>query len=81
MISRAANYVKAGTLVRCWGLLNKAQKRYARHLVSKYAYPVQMAIQRVYIFGYDPRPFDYRKQECVTEDVPASAFGFKKSSL
>ena len=57
-------------------LLSKARKRYARYLVERYGYPVRLAIQHAYIFGFDAWPYDYRTDTCVREERSARSFGF-----
>lgn len=74
--TRASKLAKAGNLNGRWNLLTKRRKAYARYLVSAYGYPVRVAIQQVYIFGFQDWPYDYRNSECVKERMPASAFGF-----
>lgn len=73
-VSRAKRYVEANDLNERWGLLCKWRKRYARYLVRKYGYTVHMAVQRAFIFGYDPWPYDYREMRCVMEETPRSRF-------
>lgn len=67
----------AGSLTRTWSLLSKPRKRYASYLVRRYAYPVHMAIQRAYIFGFDHWPYDYRAKQCVRDDTNPKRFGFR----
>ena len=59
-----------------WELLSKARKRYARYLVERYGYPVRLAIQHAYVFGFDAWPYDYRADTCVREERSARSFGF-----
>lgn len=78
-MSKSAKYLKAfreGGNNEAWNLLNKAQKKYAEHLVSKWAYDTELAIQCAYIWGYDKHPYDHRAQEVVEETMPMEAFGF-----
>lgn len=67
----------AGSLTRTWNLLSKPRKRYASYLVRRYAYPVNMAIQRAYIFGFDSWPYDHRVKRCVRDDTDPRRFGFR----
>ena len=64
-----------GSLNEKWGLLCKWRKRYARYLVEKYAYPVNVAIERAYIFGFDSWAYDYRAGKPVRETRSRRSFG------
>lgn len=66
-----------GSLTRTWALLSKPRKRYARYLVERYAYPVQMAIQRAYLQGFDRWPYDHRARRCVRDETDPRSFGFR----
>ena len=78
-ISKSAAYLnaeKAQGLNGVYNLLDAAQKRYAKHLVSFYGWPVRNALQQAYIFGYDAWAYDYHTRYVVKEIRPASYFGF-----
>lgn len=75
-ITRTGKYLKARTLVNQWALCSKARKAYAKHLVTDYGWPVKMAVQHAYIFGYDKWTFDYRSNCAVVDSRSASSFGF-----
>ena len=71
--TRTIKYLKARTLVKQWALLSKPRKKYAAHLVRRYAYPVRLAVQQAYIWGYNPYPYDHRAKAATTEtDAPKS---------
>lgn len=59
--TRAFRYLKAAqgphSLSESWKLLSKPRRRYARYLVERYGYPVKLAIQQAYIFGFDAWPY------------------------
>lgn len=74
-IGRAKSYLQAKNLVEQWSLLSDAEKLYAMHLVENYMYPMDIAIQRAYIFGYDKHPFDYKTKEPATEMMKPEDFG------
>lgn len=74
--TRAFKYLKAGNLNNRWNMLSKVRKRYANYLVKQYGYPVVIAIQQAYIFGYDAWPYDYHSRECVHESCTRGSFGF-----
>lgn len=57
-------------------LCSKAHKRYARHLVEVYGWDARMAIQRVYIFGYDFMPYSYKEKRPIMETRTKKSFGF-----
>lgn len=73
-MTAAERYLKAGNLQERWDLLCAWRKRYAAHLVREYGYPVHLAIQQSYLFGYDKWPYDYRSKCGTTETVPRSRF-------
>lgn len=78
--TKATKFIEAkanGGLVKTWGLMSRPQKAYARHLASDFGYPVDLAIQQSYIFGYDTFQYDYRKGEPVQETLPRSSFGWR----
>lgn len=58
-----------------WCHLSKGERRYARHLVESYGYRADIAIQQAYIFGFDPYPFNYRKDRMETETMTREQFG------
>lgn len=77
--TRAFRYLKAAqgphSLSESWKLLSKPRRRYARYLVERYGYPVKLAIQQAYIFGFDAWPYDYRAGRSVREERTAKDFG------
>lgn len=73
-MTAAERYSKAGNLQGRWNLLCAWRKRYAAHLVRKYGYPVHIAVEQSYLFGYSQWPYDYRNNCCATETVPRSRF-------
>ena len=72
--TKAMRYMKAKTLPSKWQLLNKSERRYARHLVEDYGWTVDMAIQHGYIFGYQSWTYGYRLGEAIEETMPRKAF-------
>lgn len=80
--TKATKYARAyvtGGLPATWQMLSKNQKSYARYLVRAYGYPVSIAIQRAYIFGYDVYPYDYRAGTNVPEKLTPAALGFART--
>lgn len=73
--TRASKFDRANTLNEKWNLLSKARKRYARHLVERWGWPVETAAQQAYIFGFSPWSYDRRAKRAVREDVTAKVFG------
>ncbi len=66
---------KAGGLNACYNLLSKTRKKYVRYLVARYGYPVRIAVQRAYIFGFDAWPYDYRAGHIEHETMAREYFG------
>lgn len=73
-VDRASKYIGAKDLADRWGLLCKWEKRYVKHLVKTYGYPVSIAIQHAFIFGWDKFPYDYRSGKPVVETTPKKRF-------
>lgn len=65
--TKAAKLLRAANLNEQWNLLGKQRKKYAAYLVKRYAYPVAIAIQQSYLFGYDMWPYDYRLKAAVMD--------------
>lgn len=80
--TKATKYARAyvtGGLPATWQLLNKTQKSYTRYLVSRYGYPVSIAIQCAYIHGYSDWLYDYRAGCAVQEKLTPAALGFART--
>ena len=75
-IARATEYLRAVNNMEAWSQMSEAQKKYAAYLAEAHGWGLDMAIQRSFIFGYDPAPYDYRSGCIVKEDVPKEEFGF-----
>lgn len=75
--TRLGRYVHARTLPEKWALMSKARKRYAEHLVRDYGYPVVVAIQQSYIFGYSVMQVNMRTGQHVNEIHPPRYYGFR----
>ena len=77
-LEKAARYIAAGNLNGTYRLLNPSEKKYTRYLVTRYAYPVKLAIQTAYIIGFDKWPYDYRAGVAVREDRARGEFWGRK---
>lgn len=76
--TRTIKYIRARKLTDKWALLSKGCKRYVAYLVKTYGYPVKVAIQQAYLFGFTSFPYDYRTGVCLVEPLSPTTFGFKR---
>lgn len=72
---RYGKAVNIGGINEAYKLLNKTRKNYARYLVETYGYPVNIAIQSAYVFGFDNYPYDYRSKCPTREKRTRESFG------
>ena len=74
-VEKAVDHLKASNLSEAWERLAIGEKKYAAYLVKRYGWTVEMAMQRVYVFGYDSYPYDFRTGKIVAEERPRDYFG------
>lgn len=74
-IDKTLKLCRKKSLAKRFSLLNAKEKGYASYLVRRYGYPVSIAIQRAYVFGFDAFPYDYRTGRATTEALTAADFG------
>lgn len=74
-MNKMLQFCSKKNLAERFGLLDAKEKAYAAYLVKRYGYPVNIAIQRAYILGFDAHPYDYRTRRATTETMTATDFG------
>lgn len=74
-IDKMLNLCRQKSLAERFSLLNAEEKKYVSYLIKRYGYPVNIAIQRAYVFGFDAFPYDYRTGRATTETLTAANFG------
>ena len=74
-IDKTLKLCRKKCLAERFSLLSKKEKAYAAYLIRRYGYPVNIAIQRAYVFGFDAFPYDYRTNHATTETLAAADFG------
>lgn len=55
---------KPGWLVLAWRKLSRPRRRYASELVSRFGWPVRLALQHAARAPYDPWVYDWRDGSC-----------------
>lgn len=76
-VGKAGKYMEAykeGGDAAVRDLMDDEQLRYAEYLMTAHGWDEYMALQRAYIWGYDPQPYDYSVRGPVDETEPRSAF-------